>query len=243
MSELPQYVMFVPQHDGTEQPIQLIDVRVAKQTLGVFTKPDSTPLPKTAKDRRTEHLKYMVDKGITWQKRIDGSKLFTRDRWFSFSTQTKLSIQYGIEAIMDPPDVVTNAFQALYFMTLPHLGVNRYITLGWRMLPHRYQGLGLPNFALEKLGRSVSWLQRHWGVKEWIGVIIRAGFERLQIETAFKVRLEIAGVDVPATRERDRVIMDEVTQVMDRSEWPAVNRVRKHLELFFLSQALFRSGK
>eukprot|EP00956_Cyclotella_meneghiniana_P011946 scaffold16843_cov51-Cyclotella_meneghiniana.AAC.2 len=273
LSELPQYVMFVPQHDGTEQPIQLIDVKVAKQTLGVFTKYDSTPLPKTAKDRRTEHLKYMVDKRVTWQKRIAGSKLSTRDRWFSFSTQTKLSIQYGIEAIMDPPDVVTNAFQALYFMTLPHLGVNRYITLGWRMLPHRYQGLGLPNFALEKLGRSVSWLQRHWGVKEWIGVIIRAGFERLQVETGlsgnillldydryeclathtwfkilwqylstFKVRLEIAGVDVPATRERDRVIMDEVTQVMDRSEWPAVNRVRKHLELFFLSQASHCDG-
>eukprot|EP00956_Cyclotella_meneghiniana_P028835 scaffold68204_cov23-Cyclotella_meneghiniana.AAC.7 len=47
---------------------------------------------------------------------------------------------------MDPPDVVANAFQAFYFMTLPHLG-------------------------------------RHWGVKEWIGVIIRAGFEKLQVET------------------------------------------------------------
>ena len=45
-------------------------------------------------------------------------------------------------------------------------------------------------------------------------------------------------MDVPATRERDRVIMDEVTKVMDRSEWPdAVNRARKNLELFFLSQA------
>eukprot|EP00956_Cyclotella_meneghiniana_P028836 scaffold68204_cov23-Cyclotella_meneghiniana.AAC.8 len=36
--------------------------------------------------------------------------------------------------------------------------------------------------------------------------------------------------------------MDEVTKVMDRSEWPAVNRVRKHLELFFLSQASHCDG-
>ena len=38
------------------------------------------------------------------------------------------------------------------------------------------------------------------------------------------------------------MIMDEVTKVMDRSEWPAVNCVRKNLELFFLSQASHCDG-
>jgi hypothetical protein len=267
LRELPRYEMVVPQHDGSSAPIQIVDVTVAKKTLGVFTKPDSTPCHKTAKDRRTEQLQYMIEKGITWQKRIAGSRLSTRDRWFSFFRQTKPSMQYGIEAVMDPPDVVTNAFQAFYFMTLPHLGVNRYITQEWRMLPHQYQGLGLPNMALEKLGKSISWLHRHWGVKEGVGLILKAAFERLQVETGlsgnvlvkdytkyeclathswfkvlwhylhtFRVKLELQNVDIPAIRERDKVIMDEVTMVMDRSEWAGVNRVRKKLELFFFSQ-------
>ncbi len=75
-------------------------------------------------------------------------------------------MSYGLVPPMDPPDVVTNAFQAFYFMALPPLGVNRYITLGWRMLPVEYQGLGLPNMALEKLAESLAWLQWFWGMQE-----------------------------------------------------------------------------
>ena len=123
------------------------------------------------------------------------------------------------------------------------------------MLPHRYQGLGLPNMALEKLGKSIAWLHHHWSVKKGVGLIIKAAFERLQVETGlsgnvlirdynkyeclamhswfkvlwqylhtFWVKLELENVDIPAIRERDRVIMDEVTMVMDRTEWAGVNR-------------------
>jgi hypothetical protein len=51
------------------------------------------------------------------------------------------------------------------------------------MLPCRFQGLGLPNMALEKLSESLMWLQRHWDVGEGMGLIVREAYECLQIET------------------------------------------------------------
>ena len=51
------------------------------------------------------------------------------------------------------------------------------------MIPSRYQGLGLPNMALEKLSESLLWLQRHWDVKEGVGLVVREAYECLQMET------------------------------------------------------------
>jgi hypothetical protein len=51
------------------------------------------------------------------------------------------------------------------------------------MLPCRFQGLDLPNMALEKLSESLLWLQRHWDIGEGMGLIVREAFERLQIKT------------------------------------------------------------
>ena len=38
--------------------------------------------------------------------------------------------------------------QVLYSQCLPILGVNRNIGTEWRMLPERYQGLGMPNYVM-----------------------------------------------------------------------------------------------
>jgi hypothetical protein len=92
-------------------------------------------------------------------------------------------MSYGIVPVMDPPEVMEDAFQDLYFKCLPTFGVNRNITKGWRMLPCRFQGLGLTNMALEKLSESLMWLQRHWDVGEGMGLVVREAYERLQIET------------------------------------------------------------
>jgi hypothetical protein len=92
-------------------------------------------------------------------------------------------MSFGIVPVMDPPQIVEDAFQDFYFKCLPTLGVNRNITLGWRMLPCRFQGIGLPNMALEKLSESLMWLQRHWDVGEGMGLIVCEAYEQLQIET------------------------------------------------------------
>jgi hypothetical protein len=160
--EFPGLVMVIPQHNGADVPIELLDVTDACNTLGVYTCPLSVPPPKSAPEQRSKQLQYMVEKGEKWCNRVTGSKLGSGDVWFSFFSQAKPSFSYGIVPVMDGPDVVNEAFQALYFQCLPSMGINRYIAKGWRMLPSHYQGLGLPNMALEKLAESLSWLQRHW---------------------------------------------------------------------------------
>ena len=55
---------------------------------------------------------------------------------------------FGLETVIMLPKKMEKLMQNLYFRFLPILGVNRHITKGWRMLPERYHGLGLPNFVV-----------------------------------------------------------------------------------------------
>ena len=48
LSDLPKFKP--PQHDGTDVAIEMIDVKVAKKTLGIYTQPDSIPKPISTKD-------------------------------------------------------------------------------------------------------------------------------------------------------------------------------------------------
>eukprot|EP00956_Cyclotella_meneghiniana_P014449 scaffold21570_cov43-Cyclotella_meneghiniana.AAC.1 len=41
---------------------------------------------------------------------------------------------------------------------------------------------------------------------------------------------------VPPVRERDRVVMEEVVKTIDRSEWVAINHMRKKMKIYFFSQ-------
>jgi hypothetical protein len=154
------------------KPIEQIEGDVAMKTLGVYTVPLSIPKPKSAPDSRSEQLKYMVGKGEKWNIKVRSSKLTTRDIWFPFFQSTKPSMSFGIVPVMDPPEILEEAFQSLYFQCLPALGVNQNITKGWRMLPCTFQGLGLPNMALEKLSELLMWLQRHWDVGEGMGLVV-----------------------------------------------------------------------
>ena len=60
---------------------------------------------------------------------------------------------------MDRPEVIYKAFMGLFFKCLAAVVVNRNITKGWRIVPCRYQGLGLPHMVLEKLAKCLAWLQ------------------------------------------------------------------------------------
>jgi hypothetical protein len=86
------------------------------KTLGVFTAPLSMPKPKSHPDRRSEQLAYMVGKGEKWRIKVSSTKLTTRDIWFCFFQSTKPSMSYGIVPVMDPPEVMEDAFQDLYFV-------------------------------------------------------------------------------------------------------------------------------
>jgi hypothetical protein len=116
----------------------------------------------------------MAGKGEKWCVKVRASKLTMHNIWYSFFQSMKPSMSFGIIPVMDPPEIVEDAFQDLYFMCLSTLGVNRNITKGWRMLPCCFQGLGLPNMALEKLSESLMWLQRHGMlVRVWVSLFER----------------------------------------------------------------------
>jgi hypothetical protein len=105
MREMPQYEFMIPVFGDEDKPIEQIEVDTAMKTLGVFTAPLSTPKPKSAPDRRSEHLKYMIGKGEKWNAKVRSSELTTRDIWFSFFQSTKPSMSYGIVPVMDPPEI------------------------------------------------------------------------------------------------------------------------------------------
>lgn len=59
----------------------------------------------------------------------------------------------------------------------------------------------------------------------------------------FNVTLELdESVIVPKVRERDRVFMEEVVTKMDRADWLGINRVRKHMKVYFFSQLAYCDG-
>ena len=50
------------------------------------------------------------------------------------------------------------------------------------MLPPKYQGLGLPNYTLERLILKVNFLQKHLGSKSLPGEMLKQEYEAFQIE-------------------------------------------------------------
>ena len=58
----------------------------------------------------------------------------------------------------------------------------------------------------------------------------------------YGVQVELRNVEVPKVRQRDRVLMEEVIQVIPPSQWPSFNRARKHFKVYFLSQLTLCDG-
>ena len=71
-------------------------------------------------------------------------------------------ITWGLATVTMPPAKMNKEIQLLYFNILGFLGVNRHIAKEWRMLPEKYHGLGLPNFALSALAAKMHVLQCHF---------------------------------------------------------------------------------
>ena len=103
---------------------------------------------------KNEHVKEMVKKGIDWVDKMNTRKVPCRDAWMSFFAQLLPGINWGMVTVVLSPRILHEAYQSLYYKMLPLLGVNRNIGKEWRMLPERYQGLGLPDFEVHSFPRS-----------------------------------------------------------------------------------------
>ena len=61
------------------------------------------------------------------------------------------------------PDKLDAHLSRVWYKVFSLLGVRRNITLLWRTLPERFQGLGMPNFIVVAFASKVFFLQCHWG--------------------------------------------------------------------------------
>ena len=144
----------VKQPDGSRKPIRTHDMEDAVKMLGFYYSLDAG---------KSQHVKEMVKKGVDWVDKMNTRKVPCRDAWMSFFAQLLPGINWGMVAVVLSPEILQESYQSLYYKMLPLLGVNRNIGKEWRMLPERYQGLGLPDFEVHSFSQKFHFLQRKWG--------------------------------------------------------------------------------
>jgi hypothetical protein len=83
--------------------------------------------------------------------------------WKSFTHQLQWGMMWGIATVVMPPLKLLEQIQWVYFRCLPMLIVNCHINLPWQLIPEKYQGLGMANYALVSLFSKLSFIQRSWG--------------------------------------------------------------------------------
>jgi len=144
----------VPQPDGSVAPIPMLDCRQPSKMLGIHFAP---------MDDGREHMRQMCRKGMEWADRISTRPLPAQDAWLSFFLQLFPGMVWGLATVVLSPRKIDKQLRRVWYRVLPFLGVRRNITLLWRTLPERYQGLGMPNFAVVAFASKVFFLQCHWG--------------------------------------------------------------------------------
>jgi hypothetical protein len=58
----------------------------------------------------------------------------------------------------------------------------------------------------------------------------------------YGVTVELSDVEVPPVRQRDRVLMEEVINLIPPQQWPSFNRARKYYKVYFVSQLILSDG-
>ena len=106
--ELPTQVIMIPQPDGIDAPIPIIDPMMSKKTLGVQTN--------TAGDGK-EHLRAIRTKGMAWKDALKSNKyLRPSDGWLSLNIQLIPRIEWGLVGLSEKLDEVDSVIHAIFIM-------------------------------------------------------------------------------------------------------------------------------
>jgi hypothetical protein len=89
---------------------------------------------------------------------------------------------YGGVAISADPTDLEKMFMKVYFNLLPSMGVNRNINQRLRMLPQRYQGLGLLNPNIEFLSAKISEILNNWDSPSIMGQMLKQAYQSFQLD-------------------------------------------------------------
>ena len=91
-------------------------------------------------------------------------------------------MMWGITTVVMSPLKLLEQFQRVYFRCLPLLNVNCHINLPWHLIPERYQGLGMANYALVSLASKLAFLQCNWRFDSVHLKSMMMAYESLMIE-------------------------------------------------------------
>ena len=169
---LPSHLT-VPLPNGTNAPIPTLPPTTASLMLGVWFGPAS---------RGAKHIQEMCKKGHRWADCLHSKPLQHADAWTSFTLQLYPGMVWGITTVVLSSRELNLALKPVYYRCLPFLGVQRHIELPWRMLPEKYQGLGLPNFSLVSLASKLQFIQCIWGFTDAASISLRMGYESFVID-------------------------------------------------------------
>lgn len=173
-SELPNFDMCIDQPDGTPAPIPRYSNDHTKKTLGVWNNPLNHPkVP----------LEQLKETGLEWTDALQKRPLERQDVRLSLVTQQYPKWGYGLSSLYASPDDLDDTVGSIYFRALPSLGYNRNINSTYRTLPNDFQGANLRQWSIEKLGKDISLLHRHWDSNSTVGQALHLVFESFQMET------------------------------------------------------------
>ncbi len=165
--------MRIPLPDSTSAPIPTLRNEDASLMLGVWVGPASGG---------ATHVWEMARKGYNWVDRMKSRPLPHDLAWRSFIHQLQPGMMWGIATVIMSPLKLLEQFQRVYFRCLPSLNVNQHIDLPWWLISERYQGLGLPNYALISLASKLSLIQHGWGFDNVDTRAIMIGYESFMME-------------------------------------------------------------
>ena len=171
--EVSRHSISIPQSDGTTAVIPLEANHVTKKTLGVWSNPLNRP---------TVPLEKLKTKGLDWVDKLRVRPLERKNTWLSLTVQQYPGLFYGLSSLYASPDELEQAMGSVYFNALPFLGFNRNINKAYRTLPSEYQGIGLKHWCIEKLGKDISVLLRHWQSDSTLGMALQFVYEAFVME-------------------------------------------------------------
>jgi hypothetical protein len=171
--DLPQTAFVIPQHDGPSLPIDHIPPDQACEALGTFVAADG--------NQRTQ-LDEMKKKGLSWADQLSLAHLPPADGFLSLNIHLKPRLCWNLVTVCESPKVVDKALSKVFFKALPYLRVNRNLRTEFRHLPVKYQGLGIFDVNVERLGLKLFWIQRHWGASSLEGQLLLHSYEAFSID-------------------------------------------------------------
>jgi hypothetical protein len=119
----------------------------------------------------------MCKKGHKWADCLHLKPLQHADAWTSFTFQLYPGMVWGITTFVLSAREIYLALKPVYFRCLSFVGIQRHIELPWRMIPEKYQGIGLPYFSLVSLASKLQFIQCIWDFKDAASISLRMGYE------------------------------------------------------------------